>query len=267
MAADPGAARARSTRLRSYFADSRDPLSSVLFVVPLFVAYQLGILFTGGVRNGVDFMTDALMLGLKHGLSLVVPAPSSGQVLLAYIGFNVAVLAGLLIAIAVLRHRGQFRPRLWPYLLLESTIYAFFFGAAVTLMMRSLGLDVLLSIAPLAADAPVKMDPFVALIQSIGAGLYEEIVFRAALLGGLFWFLTTRAKTSRLMAAIVATVVSSLVFSAVHHLGPMGDPFALGVFFYRFFSGVLLSIIFTTRGFAVAVYTHAIYDILVMVLG
>ena len=55
------------------------------------------------------------------------------------------------------------------------------------------------------------------------------------------------------------------MISAIHHIGVMGDPFTLGTFLFRFFAGILLAVIFHVRGFAVAVYTHAIYDIFVMV--
>ena len=265
----PGETSAYRSGLRGYFARTRDPLNSVLFVLPLFVAYQVGILGTGGIRNGVDFMTDLLMAGVEFCLGLFFAQVGPGLVLAGYVAFNLLLLLAFLIVVWRLRHRGKFNPRLWPYLLLESTLYAVLFGSTVHLLMRSVGLDglTLLERNPSALAAGAKgFSPFVALITSIGAGLYEEIVFRAGLLGGLFHVLTRSAGLRRITAAVAAVVVSSVIFSAVHHFGPLGDPFSLGVFFFRFFAGVLLSLIFTARGFAVAVYTHAIYDVIVMVL-
>lgn len=262
----------RPTRrgLRAYFQASRDPLNSVLLVLPLFVAYQIGILGTGGLRNGVDFMTDVILAAVAVVLGLFVGEVSEGTVLLGYIVFNLAVLAALGIAVWVLRHKGHFQPRLWPALLLESAVYAVFFGSAIRLMMAVFGFDGPLAIVdqaalPLAKGAQ-SFSPFQGLVTSVGAGLYEEIVFRVGLLGGTYAILTRWAKVTNVLAAAAAIVTSSLIFSAVHHLGSMGDAFTISVFVFRFFAGVLLSLIYSVRGFAVAVYTHAIYDVIVLVL-
>jgi hypothetical protein len=61
-------------------------------------------------------------------------------------------------------------------------------------------------------------------------------------------------------------LVSSALFSAAHHVGPLGDPLRLGVFTYRMLAGIVFGLIFWFRGFAVAVYTHALYDMYVMLL-
>lgn len=137
------------------------------------------------------------------------------------------------------------------------------FSGAVFTMMHALGLDRLLLVPSLAAAGePTGMT---ALVASIGAGLHEELVFRLLLMGGLHAALTRFAKLPPLVAAILAVLASSALFSAVHYLGPAGDPFTMASFLYRLFAGVLLAIIFHVRGFAVAAYTHAIYDVLVLV--
>ena len=58
----------------------------------------------------------------------------------------------------------------------------------------------------------------------------------------------------------------ALLFSLAHYVGPGGDTFAIHSFLFRFLAGALFGIIFLGRGLAVAVYTHAIYDIYVLVL-
>ena len=228
--------------LRAYLRQSRDLLTSLVLVVPLFVAYQIGVLTTGGVRNGVDFMTDALLLVTGRDLGL-------------YLAVNASILLALLALIAGLRKRGSFHPRIFPFVLIESAFYALFFGSAVVAMARLLGLDVLLSVGSRTN----------ALVLSIGAGLYEELVFRLFLMGGLFIVATRAFKVPGWLAALLAVVLSSLVFSAVHHVGTLGEAFTVAAFVFRFLAGVLLAAIFYLRGFAVAVYTHALYDVLVMV--
>ena len=59
--------------------------------------------------------------------------------------------------------------------------------------------------------------------------------------------------------------VCAVVFSAVHYIGPMADSFQLASFLFRMVLGLALTLIFATRGFAAAVWTHALYDVWVLV--
>ena len=101
------------------------------------------------------------------------------------------------------------------------------------------------------------------LVLSIGAGLYEELVFRVLLVGGLYWGIQHLA-SDKITAYLVAAVVGAMVFSAVHYIGALGDPFELSSFFFRFLFGLALNALFLVRGFGVAAWTHALYDILVV---
>ncbi len=232
--------------IKTYLENSRDLFTSLILVLPLFIAYQLGVLMTGGVRNGVDFASDFLW------------TLASGQ-LTHYLGINLIFLIAFGVAIYFLREKGKFDPRLWPVVIGESTLYALCLGSAVIFLMSSIGLDNLL------ASGEKDFGVFSSFIMSIGAGLYEEIVFRLILMGGMFWGMTKLPKFPRIGAAVIAVIASSLIFSAIHYVGNMADVFTLGSFSFRFFAGVILAAIFYVRGFAVAVYTHAIYDIIVMV--
>ncbi|MFB6374420.1 MAG: hypothetical protein ABEN55_15165 [Bradymonadaceae bacterium] len=196
--------------VKSYLAKTRDPYANLILVLPLFVAYQFGILLTGGVRNGVDFMTDLLFL-------------AAGQNLWTYLAINLGIILAFVVALVVMRDKGNFKLEIWPWVIGESTIYALFLGTGVITIMRHLGMGQLL-----ATGAGGHFGLIDKLVLSIGAGMYEELVFRLILTGGLFWL----ARRS---------------------------------FLFRFFAGVILAVIYYLRGFAVAVYTHAIYDIMVMV--
>jgi membrane protease YdiL (CAAX protease family) len=101
------------------------------------------------------------------------------------------------------------------------------------------------------------------LALSLGAGLYEELVFRVLLVGGMFLGLK-RLMADRRHAYAVAAVVGALIFSWVHYIGPFGDPFTLASFTYRFLFGLALNGVFLLRGFAAAAWTHALYDVLVV---
>ena len=238
----------RGSALRAYFEGSRDVVTSLVLVLPLFVVYQVGVLSMGGVRNGVDFVTDFLMVLVNGSLQ-------------NYMLFQVGVLALFCVAIAGMRKRGHFQPRLFPWMLLESAVYALLFGSAIMLLIRGLGLSFLLAAGALAKPSAVG-----AVVLSVGAGLYEELVFRLILMGGLFSLARRVLALHVWLSAALAVVVSSAVFSFVHHLGPLGEPFTTAAFTYRFFAGVLLATVFQARGFAIAAYTHAFYDMYVMLL-
>ncbi len=236
--------------VRAYLEQSKELLTSMILVLPLFVLYQVGVLATDGVRNGVDFMTSAMW------------AVSGGD-RLVYLGVNAAILVAFCIGIVVVRRRGgSFEPRIFPFVLVEATIYASLFGGVVLQLMSALGLGSLLASG---ASGAAEYGVIQKIVLSLGAGIYEELVFRLIGMGGIFLFLKRFASDMpRWISALIAVVLSSLVFSAIHHIGALGDPFTLGVFLFRFFAGALLALIYWTRGFAVVVYTHAIYDIIVM---
>lgn len=236
--------------IRGYLEESRELRTSLMLVLPLFVLYQLGVMVTGGVRNGVDFVTSAMWWATQHNS-------------LAYIGLNLLILLVFGGVVYALRDRGRFNPALWPKVLAESSVYAFFFGGAVVQLMSVFGLDATLAQG---AGSVAELGLVQKLVLSVGAGFYEEVVFRLLGVGGLIWGVRkVMPDVPRWVAALIAVFVSSLVFSSIHYIGSMGDAFTLGSFLFRFFAGVLLAVIFWLRGFAVAVYTHAIYDVIVMV--
>lgn len=170
----------------------------------------------------------------------------------------VAVYAG---ALFWLRRRGHFHPRAFLPMLVESTFYGFFMGGVIqVLIVRA---DRILPL--LALSDPGLAD---VLVISAGAGFHEELVFRAVLMGGLLRLVGMPfMPLGRLAGLVAALIVSSLLFSLVHHIGPSGEPFTLLAFVYRSLAGVIFGLLWHYRGFAVAAWTHALYDFFVLTLG
>jgi membrane protease YdiL (CAAX protease family) len=83
------------------------------------------------------------------------------------------------------------------------------------------------------------------------------------LVGGLVWVLRRVTSWTEGGSTVAAALVGAVVFSAVHHTGPFGDPFTLPVFTFRFVFGLVLNALFLVRGFAVAAWTHALYNVMV----
>lgn len=234
--------------LKQYGKATRDLYTSLLLVLPLFVIYQIGILFTDGVRNGVDFTTQLLF------------ALSGGQVW-TYIWINLGIMAAFVAALFLIDKRGKFRAGVIPWLLIESTLYALALAPIIGAMMSYLpGSSQILAAGPQVGGVVDKI------VLSIGAGVHEELVFRLFMTGGLVWLGRQVFDWPVWLSGVVAIVGSSLMFSGIHYIGTMGDPFTMASFLFRFFAGILFAAIYYLRGFSVAVYTHAIYDIFVLVV-
>ncbi len=229
----------------------RNLLTSLVLVFPLFVIYQIGVLFTLPLLNGADFLT--VFLFRKVGLSTT-----------AYLGYTAVVTVLFAIAVAMLRRKQRFDPGLIVPVLIESAIYALTMGSVIILVMTKV-----FGISPqLAGGGGLIASQGLATraVMSIGAGVYEETVFRLGLVGGIVALLHKVFGLHRWLALVTAFVLSSLLFSAMHHIPPYGDPLHLGIFTFRFLAGLCFALIFWTRGFAVAVYTHALYDLYVLLV-
>jgi membrane protease YdiL (CAAX protease family) len=104
------------------------------------------------------------------------------------------------------------------------------------------------------------------LLCFIGAGIYEETLFRLVLYSGLRWLLL-RVEVPWPGPGMLAAVVSALLFSAAHNIGPYGEDFQPFVFAFRAAAGMYFVVLYQLRGFGIAVGAHAGYDVLVGLLA
>jgi membrane protease YdiL (CAAX protease family) len=230
--------------LRRYHRATRTATYGFLAALPLLLIYEAAILVVGrGVRVGADVWTKTL---------LAVLGPTG------WTAIGVGVLAiGIAVFWAERHRRPVIRARYFGWLLAESLVYAVVLAIVVSTVVGAL----FLMVPPLAQIHTLPLPTQLAL--SIGAGLYEELVFRVVLVGGMFLVLR-RVMKDRRHAYAIAAVVGALIFSWVHYIGPFGDPFAPASFTFRFLFGLALNGVFLLRGFAAAAWTHALYDVLVV---
>lgn len=229
-----------------------------LAALPLFILYEVFILLvntdhTSEVRVGADLWIKQLLaaIGGTGVFALGIPV----------------LLIGIFIFFRERKLKLPFRADWFGWMIGESTVYA-----VLVALLVSTVVGLIFSMAPTQATdlliAPIQdgvksLSTSMMLVLSIGAGLYEELVFRVVLVGGMFWVMKSFFKKPT-MAYIIAAIVGALIFSAVHYVGAYGDPFTLASFSFRFLFGLVLNGIFLVRGFGVAAWTHAIYDILVV---
>ena len=238
-----------------YWQAARAPRYSITFAFPLLLAYE-ALAFTlshsalAGVRNGADVLLKSafLMLGGRNGL----------------IAFGALLVGtGMALVWRDRRRSGPLEARVFAGMAAESVGYALAFGL-VTGTLTGLLLRGLWTAAPVPwAGMPQSEGLGFAsqLMISLGAGIYEELLFRVLLVGALAWLARRIFGWRPLGAGIFATMLGALVFSAFHYVGPYGDRVELASFTFRAVAGVLFSGLYLLRGFGITAWTHALYDV------
>jgi hypothetical protein len=223
-----------------YLYWSRDAAVGLFAVLPLWIVYELARLWLAPEdRNGAEIL-------LLRGLAQLGAR--------AHWVLSAAFCVMVVLAARSLQRRDVPWLRVAAVIALEGTVYALMLGPLAAAMATSA--------TRVLAVAPIDPELLANLVGSLGAGIFEELVFRLGLMSALVW-LGLRAVAAwslpRWLVGVFAVVVSALVFSWFHHL--CGQPFERGVFLYRTMAGILLGVLMWVRGYGVCVYTHAIYDV------
>ena len=150
----------------------------------------------------------------------------------------------------------------------ESLKGSYFFFMFLESFFFSLVLLVSMAFAKVSLLSVVTSDVFFEeMYLSIGAGIWEEIIFRFFLLSSLLLFTTKILNFRRSLSIVLSIGASSIIFSYFHHFGIYGEMFNLGTFTVRSIAGVILGSIYLLRGIGISVYTHTLYDIMVVLLA
>jgi hypothetical protein len=231
--------------------------TELALTLPIFLVYQLGVVFLN-VRNATDLVTSRL-LAFANGDRMTYLELTSGAGL------------ALMFVFGFLGRRQAFRPAKVLQTALEGAAYAIAMGSATSWV-----------VGKIFAGVPAKLvdGPFTGVVMALGAGFYEELAFRVLLFGLgaklLVWLFVRQrvglvGEGQRLGFGAIAimavwAVVSAAIFSGMHYLGALGDPFDVRSFVARAVLGLALTLVYASRGFAAAVWTHALYDVWVLVM-
>lgn len=238
---------------RYWFASSR-PLHILAFLAPLIVLYEIGsarYLNHEGARQSI---LAAKLLGdffeLFGAVGLFLPGVALVTVLLVW-----HILTG---------DQWRIRPAVPAGMLAESVAW--------TLPLLVLGVvhsraAERLAQAALAGASDLAALPWQArLTISIGAGLYEEMLFRMVLIALLHLLLADMLRIRNGTAATLAVLGGAVAFAFYHNttLATGGLDWPKLIFLTA--AGAYLGTLYIVRGFGIAAGTHAVYDVLVLVL-
>ena len=229
----------------SYLLKSRTSFYSFLFTLPLFFLYEVNILFLSWddilvVRNGADFLMRNILESFDiYGLY----------------GLGLVFFLGLLVTYIFFIKEDQ----------KQEVNVNFLFIMLAESMLWSVFLYFLLFKFMVLLMNPVGKTILQQVTLAIGAGIYEEFLFRVLLIAGLSGILGFVFMWDKTFKNIIAVILSGGIFSAFHFMGEYGDFFSMELFLIRFFAGLILGALYMYRGFGITAYTHSIYDLIVLI--
>ncbi|HUJ76420.1 MAG TPA: CPBP family glutamic-type intramembrane protease, partial [bacterium] len=292
-------------------AFSRSAYYSAVAALPLLAAYELLLVLAGNPRGmQVRSAADVWLRTLLESLGAQPSQATWVMMLLVALSIPLARKPGITL-----------EPRYFALMLLEALAYSVALGVVINLVLYFLvyswaqpagllpGLTHGLA-RTWAAAVPAGQTPAQAVALSLGAGLFEEFVFRVVLVNTLLFFsrllmapvlaglvalgtslpvfLACSVVLPAVLAGLVAIVAgaavfvigykllapwlpatvavagAALLFALAHYLGPLADSFSVHSFLFRALAGLIFTVLYYQRGFAIAAYSHALYDIWVL---
>ena len=230
--------------MNSYWLSTRSPLYSFLFTVPLFLIYEIGIFLTSSddmfvLRNGADALMRQILA-------------TFGITGLYWVG--VIFFIGFIIAFILQR-------KYWE----ETQIHSDYF---LLMMVESVGWSVLIYFLMTNVYLLLMNPTGSMLVQqvtlAVGAGIYEEFLFRVLLIAGISVILGFIFQWSDKTRNWAAMVIAAGIFSSFHFIGEYGDFFSFNIFMVRFLAGIALGTLYFLRGFGITAWSHAVYDLIVL---
>jgi len=189
------------------------------------------------IQNGADVLIEQIIL--KLGFDVI------------YVSSIIFLFILLIIIYYQKRHFNSLsisRPYLG-VMFLESMVYA----SILFFLMGNLYL----------MDASTN-DIYCNMILSLGAGIYEELIFRVLLIYISYQSIKFLFRLGKFSANFYAVILSAILFSLFHFIG--AESFNQEAFAVRFIAGIFLAFLYVQRGFGITAITHSFYDIFVIFL-
>jgi hypothetical protein len=230
---------------QGYFEASRRPLEILFFLLPFIAIYEYELVRV--LRSPDGFLTNGAHLAILRLFDVLGFGPSAlslpGLLIVAILlGWNASRRAPWIVDLGVCLR-----------MLLESVALALPLLVFAQIVVRALPLAGVDDFGALSLGARIAV--------SIGAGLYEELVFRLLLI----WLLTTvlgdLAGFKRNVSMPIAIGLSALAFTLYHPLHGADGALIAQRFVFYLGAGIYFGVLFAVRGFGIVVATHALYDI------
>lgn len=240
--------RASRTRLvwRQYYQATPQPLYCLLFLFPLVATYEFGALILRPIvwpqRQLLAHSLIQKLLGWFGASGFWLPA--------------IALLLTLLIWHVLCRHPWRIRGWVLPVMVVESVL--------LTVPLFMLG-EVMLQVSAAGASAAPDLRQQVVLV--LGAGIYEEVVFRLYLIAGLAWLVEGLLRMPKRIGMPLVAAFSAVVFAGCHFAPVGSELFSWQRFLMLVLAGAYLAVVFMQRGLGVAAGCHAAFNLIPLLCG
>jgi membrane protease YdiL (CAAX protease family) len=284
----------------SYFERTSRPIYAIVFLLPFIVFYELGTLFI-----------STELLG-RYWQGRVV-AFSWLQDFLAYLGFGskfgwIATPLAVVVILMALQLASRKGWRFWFGDILPMAVECFLFAVPLIVLSMFLSgsgqrqgdvdqftnsavldarywiLDTRFnaatnyehresSIEKRSSDGGKWQGLLADVVTGIGAGIYEELVFRLILIIALMVLFGDILQLGHKTSIILSVFISAALFGAYHHIVYLegqfvqSSPFNWAEFSFRTIAGIYFAVLFAIRGFGITAGAHAFYDIIAVFMN
>jgi len=235
---------------RDYWFFATRPLHVFVFLMPLLILYELGTIFFLRRAGAVEVIRAKLMLAEAFDA-------------LGPVGMHLPpfLLAGVLLAWHVISHdRWRLEPGVLPKMAGESVLWTvplLVFGAIA-------GSRAMMAIA--SGQAPTELSTGAKVTLSIGAGVYEELLFRLILITVVHLVLVDLLKVKDAAALVIGAILSAAAFTLYHRTTMAPGAWDTRTLVMYAAAGLYFAVLFILRGLGIAVATHALYDTVALLL-
>lgn len=257
----------------SYFDRTSRPIYALMYLLGFLIIYEVGTILISP-----DLMSESLASQQVRIVSFIWL-----QNLVGLLGFPprfTAMLTPLLVVVILLALQITSRKPWKVYfkdfipMSIECVFIALPLIALSWLIIRSANTYTeTVAYCQAVVEDPGPPQLLVDIVSGIGAGIYEELIFRLVLICLLMFLFQDLFKFSKTHSIIISVLISAGLFSLHHHIFPlngtieMGEVFTAEKFIFRAAAGVYFAAIFAVRGFGIAAGAHAFYDIIAAILN
>ncbi len=228
-----------------YFQYSKNILSSLLFIFPLIILYEFIAFFKFNntdiiIRNTADTILRDFIRLFSDNVFLIQSIIILFFLISYYIYNN------------KIKNSHTFNIKYFSFMYIEGFLY----GLLLVYVLN--GLNVFARL-----DTFQYNDYIISFYLCLGAGIWEEILFRLIIFN-LIMYLASYLSNNNFLPLLLSIFISSIIFSLFHYIGTFSDTFSMYSFIIRFVGGVYLALIYYYRGIGIAMFSHFIYDFLIV---
>ena len=237
-----------TVKKNTYFSNTKNILVSLISIFPFVFLYEIICFFyfkdkTYQIRNSADVI-------IRDFFSLF--GSLSDEI------YSITLFAILLFIYFINKNNSKKISINYKYLLIMF-IEGIILGFLLLLLLNDISIFYI-------SETLYQSNLLLNLYLCIGAGIWEEILFRLLLLSSLYRIIKGLFKKQDILALCLSIFLSSILFSSFHYIGSNADIFNVNTFFIRMFAGVFLGLLYYYRGFGVTVISHISYDFILVSL-